>query len=155
MSALKRILVGIFIVILGIGFYNLAKLYSPGSYPYAEEYNVNVNEAKLINSINKFKKTNPKYIVPGRLNLKEGRNQVNEHWYSVYFYYPESDEIIYAWTRPNGPESTTLGFVSINHGNHLGNWKDINKDFKSSQNLMQKEKFVNLILNPIKEMSTK
>jgi len=33
----------------------------------------------------------------------------------------------------------------------LGNWKDINKDFKRSENKAEKKKFEERILNKIKE----
>ncbi|MBB5621513.1 hypothetical protein HDE69_002574 [Pedobacter cryoconitis] len=152
MNIVKKIGFGLLLVSVGFGFYKLAELYSPGSYPNAETYDIRVSEEKIINSINKFKDVNPKFVPPVSFNLQDGRFNANDHWYDVYFYYPESKEIIHVWTRPNGSGLTTVGFVSINQGDHLGNWKDINRDFSSSENSMQKAKFEKLILDPIKQI---
>lgn len=125
--------------------------FAPGSYPYAEEYQVKVKEATLINAIQNFKKSNSQYIVPEHLQLKDGRKDNNDIWYHVYFYYPQENQIIYCWTRPDGEVETTFGFVSINQGLILGKWKDINKDFDGSENERQKHKFEERILSQIKK----
>ncbi|PYF72977.1 hypothetical protein [Pedobacter nutrimenti] len=153
MSVLKKITLGILAVLVGVGLYKLAELYSPGSYPNAETYGFDVSESELIKGVHQFKMENPQFTPPVKFGLKEGRENANDHWYSLYFYYPESKEIIYAWTRPKGfGGSTTLGFVGINQGDELGNWKDINRDFNSSENSIQKKKFETLILNPIRKI---
>lgn len=152
MNIVKKIGFGLLLVPVGFGFYKLAELYSPGSYPNAETYDIRVSEEKIINSINKFKDVNPKFVPPVSFNLQDGRFNANDHWYDVYFYYPESKEIIHVWTRPGGSGSTTIGFVGVNQGDRLGNWKDINRDFSSSENSMQKAKFEKLILDPIKQI---
>lgn len=126
---------------------------SAGSYPDAERYELNVNEASLIKAIQDFKKNNPQYIVPEQTQLIDGRddNDRNDHWYHVYFYYPEENQIIYTWTRPAENGKTTFAFVSINEGLRLGKWKDINKDFSRSENKAELKKFEERILNKIKE----
>ena len=153
MSILKKVGFGVLIMILGVGLYKLSELYSPGSYPNVEIYGFDVNEDNLLKGINEFKAANPKYIPPKNFHLEEGRKNVNDHWFSIYFYYPDSKELIYVWTRPKGINNyTTLGFVSVNKGDKLGNWQDINKDFSPAQNSIQKKKFETLILNPIKKI---
>jgi hypothetical protein len=124
--------------------------FAPGSYPYAEEYEINVPESTLIKAINDFKENNPQYIVPNRMLLIDGRTDEKDHWYHIYFYYPEENQIVYGWTRPSGKNITTFAFVSINNSLTLGNWKDINKDFSDSENKVQKNKFEERILNKIK-----
>ncbi|KIO74563.1 hypothetical protein TH53_25740 [Pedobacter lusitanus] len=150
MNIVKKIGFGLLLLLVGFGFYKLAKLYSPGSYPNAEIYGIRASEGKIINSINKFKDENPKFVPPISFNLQDGRFNANDHWYDVYFYYPESKEIVHVWTRPDGSGSTTIGFVGVNQGDRLGNWKDINRDFSSSENSIQKDRFENLILSPIR-----
>lgn len=151
MSIIKRIVFGILITLVGYGFYKLAELYSPGSYPNAETYGFDISEKELLIAVHKFKAEHPEYVPPVRFGLKEGRRSNTDHWYSLYFYYPKSNEIIYVWTRSKGfMGATILGLIRINKGDRLGNWKDINKDFSSSENSAQKEKFEKLILNPIK-----
>ena len=125
--------------------------FSPGSYPYAEEYLINANEATLVEAIKDFKKNNPQYIVPEQTKLKDGRNSEKDYWYHIYFYYKEENKIIYTWTRPAEKGKTTFAFVSINDGLTIGNWKEINKDFSNSENSEEKKKFEERILNKIKE----
>jgi hypothetical protein len=124
---------------------------SAGSYANAEVYEMDVDESTLIEAIQSFKKDNPQYKVPEQIQLKDGRSDNKDHWYHIYFYYPEENQIIYAWTRPAGKEKTTFALVSINQGLTLGNWKEINRDFSSSENRDQKKKFEERILNMIKK----
>ena len=124
---------------------------APGSYPYAEEYHINVSESVLIKTIEDFKKDNPKYVLPEQVDLQDGRNGDNDHWYHIYFYFPEENQIVYTWTRPSEKGKTTFAFVSINKGLILGNWKEINKDFNQIDNNEQKKKFEDRIFNKIKE----
>jgi len=153
MNGIKRILVGILIIVVGYGLYKISQLYSPGSYPNVETYGFAVSEDELLTAINKFKSDHPIYALPQKFELKEGRRDTADHWYSIYFYYPLSKELIYVWIRPKGLAGyCTLGFVSINRGDQLGNWKDINKDFSSAENIMQKKKFENAIVNPIRKI---
>lgn len=152
MAILKKTLIGISIILIVVGLYKLAELYSPGSYPNVEKYNVDLDEKGVINILNRFKEKNPKFVPPNGFGLKDGRRNKKDHWYNVYFYYPETNEIIYIWTRPSSSTTTTIGFVSVNQGDNLGHWKDINKDFNFSENILQKKKFKELILDPIREM---
>ena|SRR6218665_2596539 len=136
-------------IIFSLAFYFLSKI-SPGSYPYAEKYEVDVDETVLIQAIENFKDDNPKYKVPlGQPDLHDGRNQQENLWYHIYFYYPTENQIIYTWTRSLGKNKTTFAFVSINQGLILGNWKDINKDFNTSENDRQKKIFEDRILNEL------
>ena len=125
--------------------------FSPGSYPYAQEYEINVNESILIKAVEDFKKSNPLYIVPNYLQIKDGRYTEKDHWYHNYFYYPDEIQIINAWLRSSDKGHTTLAFVGINQGLTLGHWKEINKDFNNSENQLQKQKFEERILRKIKE----
>lgn len=125
--------------------------FAPGSYPYTEEYEINASESVLIKSIEDFKIDNPKYNVPEYLGLKDGRFSNSEHWYHIYFYYPEENQIIHTWIRPIEKQKTTFALVSVNQGLALGQWKEINHDFNNSENKTEKEKFENRILKRINE----
>jgi len=124
---------------------------APGSYPYAEKYEISCVESDLVNAIEKFKEENPEYRIPAQTQLKDGRRDKNDHWHHVYFYYEKENEIVKTWTRKSSETTTTFAFVAINNGLTLGKWKDINNGYSKKDNKLQKEKFERLILNEIKK----
>lgn len=150
MKTLKIIIVFILVIFLLLFFGNK---FAPGSYPYREEYELNVPESTLIRAIQDFKKANSQYIVPEEVQLTDGRNSESgqDFWYHIYFYYPKENQIIYTWLRPAEKGKTTFALISINQGRRLGKWKDINKDFNWSENRSEKKKFEERILNKIKK----
>lgn len=125
--------------------------FAPGSYPYAERYEIKCDESDLINAVERFKGENPEYLVPAQTQLIDGRRDENDHWYHVYFYYRNDNEIVKTWIRKSGEKTTTFAFVGINNGLTLGNWKEINKGYSNKDNKLQIEKFERLILNEIKK----
>lgn len=127
--------------------------FAPGSYPYREEYKVNVNESILVEAIQDFKKDNPQYVVPDQAQLVDGRNNETgqDYWYHIYFYYENENRIVKCWIRPSEKDKATFAFIGINQGLELGNWKMINKDYSRSENKEEKKKFEERILNKIKE----
>ena len=135
-------------VIFGLFFfYILADSYGPGSYPNAETYELAYPESQVIDAINQFKTENPKIAGPDFLTDE----RINEHWYKVYFYFPDEDKIVYTWTRPSGKNKTTFALVSLNDGLTLGNWKDINNDFGFFENRRLKRIFEERILSKIEK----
>ena len=124
-----------------------------GTYPYVEEYNIPMSESDVINSIKKFKENHPEYIVPDSLGFVEGRKGtgIDDHWYNIYFLYPNEKEVIIAWTRPASKNSTTLAFVGIRYKLQFGVFKRINKDFDSNENEDQKKKFKERIVDKLLE----
>jgi hypothetical protein len=136
-----------------VTFYEIGKLFSPGSYVYAEEYEIKANESILIKGIEKFKERYPSYCVPDEVGIKDGQGtDRDDHWYYVYFYYKDKDEILTTWVRSSDKETTTFAFVGIHYGLFNGNFKFINKDFSNKENDFQKEKFEKTILEPIKKI---
>jgi hypothetical protein len=126
--------------------------FAPGSYPYAEIYKLNISDSELITAINKFKRANPDYSIPAQLNLKDGQSaSPDDHWYHVYFYLKDHDQIIYTWVRKTENNMTSFALVSFNEGLSLGKWKDINKDFNRQENKLKKKEFEERILNVIKQ----
>ncbi|MBL7998607.1 MAG: hypothetical protein JNL32_08230 [Candidatus Kapabacteria bacterium] len=134
------------ICMLGISSCN----YASGGYPYAERYELNVSESVLIEAVQQFKLKNPQLNVPDSTRLKDGRNSAEDHWYHVYFYYPDENQILYTWLRSGDNGHTTFAFVSINDGLEIGNWKEINKDYPDRSNAMHKQVFERRILDKIK-----
>lgn len=131
----------------------------PGSYPFAEIYELNAPEKNVIDAIVQFKSDHPEYVVPyvtinnqsaGNLSESEGRKE-KSHWYFVYFYYPKENQIVFTWTRPSGKNKTDFAFISLNDGLELGHWKDINDDFGFFENRKMKKTFEERILNQIKQ----
>lgn len=146
----------ILIIILLIN--NISCDFAPGSYPYAEKYELNYSEEEVKTAINKFKTENSEYLVPkvtienqGTWDLIDEPTKNPVYWFKFYFYYKAENQILLTWTRPAGKNKTIFAFVSINEGLNLGNWKDINKDFSSSLNKEEKVKFENRILKKIEQ----
>jgi hypothetical protein len=155
----KKRLIIIAIVIAGLFFfYNFTNIFATGSYPHAELYELNYPEEKVIKAINKLKTSDTELNVPkvsikgsGQLDLNDGKEKDTDHWYKIYFYDKEKNEIMFTWTRPAGQNSTTFAFVSINKGLDLGHWNDINDDFAFFENREIKNHFEETILKSIKE----
>ena len=118
-----------------------------GSYPYAEVYQLDASEEELITAVERFKNDNQNYCVPVEVGLVDGReNKKSDHWYHIWFYYKDTNQIIYTWVR-----GSKFAFISVNQGLELGHWKQIHKDFSCIENKQEKEKFEYLILDNIKK----
>jgi len=136
------IVIGIIFAVLFI-MWQGAKMMAPGSYVYAENYQLAAPESRVIEAVKLFKKTHPEMVVPEAANLasSEGRPD-SSYWYFIYLYYPKENQIVLAWTRPTIDSlNTELAFVSINEGLGLWNWKQINKDFTGEDNKKLKAQF--------------
>lgn len=151
-----KCLLKIFSAVIFLSFSSACN-FAPGSYPYAERYELNYSEDKVKSAINQFKKEYPEYIVPkvtinnqGALDLEDGPMVEPSHWYKFYFYYKDENKIINTWTRRAGKNKTIFAFVRVNYGLNLGSWKDINRDFSRSENKEEKKKFEERILKKIK-----
>lgn len=155
----KQRLIIIAIVLIGLFFfYKLADMFAPGSYPYAEHYDLNYPEDKVIEAINKLKASDSGLLVPkgtqgrGQCDLNDGKENETDYCYKFYFYDKEKNEIMFTWTRPAGQSTTTFAFVAIKKGLDLGHWDDINKDFEFFENRKIKKDFEKTILKKIKEI---
>lgn len=155
---MRRFLVSTAIAVGAFGFYKAAEVFSPGRYPYAENYELPYPEEKVKEAIIKFKQKNPEYLVPkvtiqnqGSWDLADEPIKDPSYWYKFYFYYKNENQILFTWTSSLSKDKTTLAFVSINNGLDIGNWKNINKDFSVADNKKQKKIFEERILNKIKD----
>jgi hypothetical protein len=132
--------------------------FAAGSYPYVECYELNIRESIVIKAIQRVKQKHPIYVPPSKAYTPDGRDNPDTYWYSVYFYYPEENQIVYTWTRPKKETDlddiyytkTTIGLIGISDVAVKDNFLLINKDFSNDENEIQKRKFETLILNKIK-----
>ena len=134
------------ILYLFIAFTFSSCSFAPGSYPYAEVYEFDVSEEVLINAVEEFKSNNPKYVLLNQERFIDGRRNKKDHWYHIWFYYPDRNKIVKSWIRGN-----KIALIGIGDGMDLKNYKEINKDFARQANKKQKERFERLILNEIKK----
>jgi hypothetical protein len=142
----------LYLLIVSLIVFNSCNL-SPGFYPNAERYELEVKESKLIELITELKVQNPSLALPESSLLADGRRDSADKWYHFYFYSKEENMIIKTWVRGvvGNANETIFAFVAINEGLELGNWKSINKDFSSSENRRLKSLFENMILLKVKE----
>ena len=146
------------LVLFSFGLYKFSTLLPLGSYRYAQTYELDFSEDRVIKSINKFKTDNPEFVVPkvtinnsGSFDLPDERKDNSDHWYHIYFYLKKENVIIKAGTRPLTMNKTTFAFVSINKGLSIGNWQNINHDLSSNENDRFIQIFETKILNPIQK----
>lgn len=144
---IKYSFIPIMLLLVSFGSCNLTS----GSFPFAEIYSVNSEELELIKAIEKFKTENPKYSVPDKFTIYDGRRDNADYWYHVYFFYDYKETIVKCWVRPSGRGKTSFAFVGLNEGLKSGNWKFVNRDFNDEENEEQKRKFEKFILNEILE----
>jgi hypothetical protein len=133
-------------------------LYAPGSYSYAEHYELNYPEEKVIEAITRLKISDNDLLVPkvtiqgaGKWDLEDGKENETDFWHTFYFYDKEKNQILYTWTRPSGLNKTTFAFIAINDGLDLEHWKEINDDFGFFENRKIKRKFEDSILRKVKQ----
>jgi hypothetical protein len=126
-----------------------------GSYPHVETWSFNLKERDLIKIIEEIKNEHPE--------LKEPNSSADErfkYWYKIGFYYRDTNEDVYTWTRSNADSvSTTFAFVAIaTHVDSSTPEKDvkmdrreINNDFGYFENRKQINKFENKIVKLIEQ----
>ncbi len=159
MKLIYKISIGLIssILILILCYYG-AWTFAPGSYARAEIYELEIQEDALAQIIKDFKSENPELVLSKPVHipngndyyLQDGRSNSSDHWYHIYFYYPEKDQIVKTWIRQNSGNTTQFAFVSVNNGLTLGNWITVNKYFWWWKNRAIKEEFENRILKGIK-----
>jgi len=142
---LASVLVGAFL------FHKAIYLFSPGSYPFSEDYEFNISENELIKAIDEFRIENPQYYPPFDVGSLEGRKDSTDYWYHYLFYYNDKNQILHCWVR-GGTKKTTFAFVAINDGLILRRWKMVNDDFGFFENRRVIKTFEDRILNKIKEI---
>ncbi len=128
------------LIILSISFSKCSKI-AAGSYPYAERYELDFPESKVIKAIENVKTKNPGLQVAKDLIDTDSTDFWHHEWFSV------GDRMIMAWTRPLEKNKTTFALVGVGT---LGSWRHVNNDLSSSEDDYLKRQFEKLILNKVK-----
>lgn len=113
-----------------------------GSYPFVETWNFNATEVEVLSAIVELKTAHPELQPPRQERLFWPRSaEPNDYWLHIEFYYPDTKEIVYTWTRPEFDTlNTTFAFVSLG-SIARGENKMINRDFWYLANKHQIKKF--------------
>jgi len=87
---------------------------------------------------------------------KNYNNYHHDYWLHINLYYPDTKEIVRAWTRPNFDTTiTTFAFHSLSRVNVPSDFRLINKDFWYIENKRQIRKFRRTFVEKIKEQLEK
>ncbi len=179
----KTIIIFLFVAVglffLWTGF--LWKLFScgvAGSYPCVETWAINVPEKELIEIIKEIKREHPELQPPFDTALTSGRTKnwdstelvqpvdfsmippQYSYWYDITFYYSDSKEDVFTWTRPSIDTSITiLALDAI--ATHIDSLtpiseikmdnKQINRDYGYFENKRQISKFEKTIVDLIRQ----
>ena len=151
----KIILKLLLIIVFTYFFYKIALLVSPGHYPNAESYSLNIKRNDLLNIFKEFKKLHEKYNLPLSVSNELPDIDSSNVFTFVRFYYPKENYIIFTAIARDGyyyTKSELLLFkldtsLIPQHGFYF------NDDFPTKKmNNEEIKKFENRILNPLKEM---
>jgi hypothetical protein len=149
-----------------------------GSYPCVETWTLSVPENELIEIIKEIKREHPELQPPLDTALTSGRSKnwdstelvqpvdwslmppQYSYWYDITFYYPETKQNVYTWTRPNEDTSFTT-FALVATAMHIDSLtpireikmdrKEINRDYGYFANKREISKFENRIVDLIKQ----
>lgn len=126
-----------------------------GSYPHVETWSFDVREEELIKIIKEIKTEHPELQPPDEKELTSGRNR---YWYDITFYYTDTKENVYTWTRENDNLfSTTMALVALTSYTNSPttglSWdrKEINSDYSYFDNQKELSKFDRTIVDLIRE----
>jgi hypothetical protein len=106
---------------------------------YAQQYELDINNDALINSIERLKRENTAFIPLQNYAETDSLDTLTSH-FNVHFYYRDKNTIVYFFI--NGKHGIT-GKSFINH-------KLINKDFDRNENLRVKKEFEERILKKLR-----
>lgn len=84
---------------------------APGSYPFADVYEMRASENDVIAKIKQFKTNDPAMVNPNFMT-SEGRRD-SSYWYYVYYYFEDKGETPLTWTPPAENGNTELALVSV------------------------------------------
>ena len=81
-----------------------------GSYPYAETWDLQANEARLIEIIKEIKDEHPELLPPEETS---STTDTGSYWCYINFYYADTKELVHTWLREDwNPQITTLAFTN-------------------------------------------
>ena len=118
-----------------------------GSYPFVESWNIAAKEEDIIKAIQELKKENP------GLRPQNDSSFRSSYWFYIDFYYPDTKQIVHAWTRPGRNEFTTdIAFISLSNSDNNDEVKLINKDFWYWSNRREINKFKTQIVDRLRQI---
>ncbi|MDF2435865.1 MAG: hypothetical protein K0Q95_241 [Bacteroidota bacterium] len=149
-----------------------------GSYPCVETWTLNAPENEVIDIIKEIKREHPELQPPLDTGLTYGRSKnwdstelvepvdwstmqpQYSYWYYITFYYADTKENVYTWTRPaDDPSFTTLALDAL--ATHIDSLtpinemkmdrKQINRDYGYFANKGEITKFEHRILDLIRQ----
>ncbi|MEP2025581.1 hypothetical protein [Reichenbachiella sp.] len=127
--------------------------YSPGSYPYAERYEIDMSEDELIDRLKTHKELHPELKLPAGVNMKDGKRNNVDHWHHFYFYRKESDQVVKTWVRRIDEERSTFALVALFDRSFQHGLKFFNKDFDDEENEILINRFEEELLTNIVDPS--
>jgi hypothetical protein len=104
------------------------------------------NSVEMVDYLNKLKIDS---LIP--LPEHSYQNSYTDYWLFINFYYSDTKEIVYTWTRPDIEDSsiTTFALVGFSKIDDSTDYRLINRDFWYVANKIQIHKFKKEILQPI------
>ncbi len=140
-------------LIVGFLLMYLAWSFGPGGYPRAEVYEFAIPEDSLIQIIYEAKEENQNIKIPNELIepiFNEGRKDSTDHYYHVFFYYPDKNQVVKTATRKDGKRKSTLMFIYI-YDLETRSWIQVNEYFWWWKNKPLLDEFEKRILSKIQE----
>ncbi len=118
-----------------------------GSYPDVESWEIYARESEVFDALLALNQTNPNFQPPDTFSFV----RQSQYWCHINLYYPDTKEIVHAWTRPvTGTGKTTLAFVSLEKYDHSEKRRLINRDFWYLPNKYQIRKFKTTFVDKIR-----
>ena len=149
------ILIGFLVIIFMLNF--LYSLSMVGSYPYAEQYILNLSEDKVINEVQKLKQKELSLQVPldsssfgGLSDEKKGT------MYYVYFLLKDRKTVLLCYIKRIDEYTTTLALIAVGEGPRFLNKRTINarsyfllRDLSRSENKQFKKELEEQVLDKL------
>lgn len=120
-------------IILLVLVITVSSCFGPGSYPHAEQYDINISEQELIMVVQSFKESHPIYGKKIQ-HLNDGKSNGNSHWYTFYFGNKRKDFVMHCVVGSRKEGISTLSLVAIKPYKGFPGWKSINNDLSGSEN---------------------
>lgn len=121
-----------------------------GSYPYSENYSIDMSIKQLNANIKKLKDNNPNfkvYTVDNLGNRIELKDTISNHFYTYYFNIGKDSTLFCAVNINYIKKPVKFQLISLSTNKYFGSWKEINsKDLNKDENLKLKKKFEKTIL---------
>lgn len=117
-----------------------------GSYSYAQKYKFYVNPINLRQKIEALERQSPNFkVLDDEYDIYDKNGN-----YHMYIFCPNENEFIHIFIEPEDKkDEASLLLVGFSKGKELGNWKNINIDFDTKENLLRKKKFRDQVLNEL------